>query len=208
MSGNACPPEGTLGRLLEGRMDDGERARVERHAAECPDCRLLLVLSARAVEEGVRSTSWRRRAAVITAAAAIAAVVILYALLPARRDVEVARTGMPVQRDAGFERTQISAAMKGLVASGYSRIEVARLVARSAGAGIRGQDMVELVRAMEKAASGGRDPSRLRDEVLEAAAGGAAGPELRRTIQERLQKLPILNPKQGKRQDGIGTMAG
>ncbi len=177
-----------LARLLDGTLPEGERAGVERHAAGCADCRRLLVLSARAVEGAAPASAIPWKAWAAAAAVVIAAALVWLSLSapPAPKD------GPAVSADAGSERAQISAAMKGLVARGYPSIEVTRLVARTAGAGIRGRDMVELVRAMEKAACDRKDPSRLRDEVIEAAAAGASGPELRRTIRDRLQGLPIL----------------
>jgi len=183
-----------MARLLEGALSKEERAGVELHAAECFHCRHLLILSARTLEGStpLSISSWRGWAAAAAVVVAAALVWLSVSRPPTAEHLPLAGGGAPSSADAGSDREQITAAMKGLVKRGYQPIEVTRLVARTAGAGIRGQDMVELVRAIEKAACDRKDPSRLRDEVIEAAASGLAGPELRRIIQDRLQRLPIL----------------
>src|SRR5262245_53834463 len=40
---STCPSDDTVLDLVEGRLDGGERERIDRHCAECDRCRALLI---------------------------------------------------------------------------------------------------------------------------------------------------------------------
>jgi ferric-dicitrate binding protein FerR (iron transport regulator) len=87
-----CPSAEDLARLLDGRLDDAERGRLEAHLADCPDCLEVAAVSGRALEAAaappprlLRSLAWAASILAILGAS-------IWLAIPDRRTVSTPET--------------------------------------------------------------------------------------------------------------------
>jgi hypothetical protein len=89
----SCPPDETLAAFADGRLDATARQEVIEHAANCAECRDIILLAVEMAAAGVavvRPAFGRRVAAILAVAAALA----LLVAVPAIRERIFGRSGM------------------------------------------------------------------------------------------------------------------
>lgn len=107
MTENACPDAPTLAAFVEGALDTPQRAAVERHVANCPECPAIIGDVARFLADtDAEARAWRpspRRWFVAAALAALCIPVAIWRTVAPLDPVERIRRVAAASPDRGYE---------------------------------------------------------------------------------------------------------